>query len=231
MSFWGYSPLPSWGLVVNWRAAVVLLALTASALRWADAFWAWWATINWGSAPEWVGAAGTIGAVFFAVSVARRDGKRLSVEREEAKRDREAFRAEQELLEGRRRRNSATRLLLDSLALSSYGKTQISATIKNTSEDPVYDVNVFLRLNPDDPRRTYIFATLPQLEPDQKTTCTAFEDLKGQVAEVEVQFSDDTGTRWRRGRNGIVRAVQPEDPLYVRSTISTGTPVITYGGV
>lgn len=70
---------------------------------------------DWGTIPDWLAAFGTIGAVWWALHIGLRDGKRLDEERREAKQDREAaateralFRAEREAgIEAEKRRLAA----------------------------------------------------------------------------------------------------------------------------
>ncbi|MBT2523274.1 hypothetical protein [Arthrobacter sp. ISL-28] len=189
---------------------------------------------DWGSLPDWFAAAGTIGAVAWALYVGRRDGKRLDAERLEAKADREEAAADRALFrqqqsdeaEARKRRLAAKvtviaeKTYIGPESIRGYEGRGIRWKVHNGGDEPILMVSVVQRPMPNEEGAetavSQISKTWPAIEPGgfrEEVTPLYSEEWH---PEREVQFTDGSGQRWQRKAYGGLRTISPDDPDALR---------------
>lgn len=157
--------------------------------------------INWGSAPEWVAAVGTVGSLFAALWLVRKEGE-----------DRKQREVE---------RYSAPAHRVSAWCLEEEAKLILA--VKNMGEEPVYNCMIYVSgtgdfsgypgQRPDSPREI-LYGTIPPGETlkDEKDASFAKAEHFGFPA-IEVEFTDARGKHWRRDMEGAVTEIAYRHPI------------------
>lgn len=194
---------------------------------------------NWGSVPDWLAAVGTIGAVGWALHLGLRDGKRLDLERHEAKQDREAAADERALYRKDRaeekdaeKRRLAAQVTLIAEKSHSYNKLQndfegpaVNWTVHNGGNEPISMVTLVQReIDPATGTETGNADMAKQWNViEAGGTRRALTELSGRTFHPnrEVQFTDGAGVRWQRKSLGVLRMLEADDPEATRIYITS----------
>lgn len=192
--------------------------------------------------PDWFAAAGTIGAVAYALHAGLRDHKRwareraeaadrLQREQEQAAEDRKLFRQEQaERAEAARRRLAAQVTVIAQKSYSSNASRNgflgpaVRWEVHNGGDEPISMVAVVQRPIPSDSEAAApeISKSWPVIEAGGSRE--ALIQLHGDNFHPnrEVQFTDGTGARWQRKSFGELREIAGDDPEAIRFMMMQG---------
>lgn len=157
--------------------------------------------INWGDAPTWVGAVGTVFAIGAAVYAGLQAKRVYLIEK---------ARDQQQLLESRGAQAASISAWVDWSHISSGGGKMPVVVLQNASRLPVYDLRVQVLDGSATVLATEHFPTLPPSpEPKKRAIVLAHqqEDSPQQPLEVTLAFRDASGLRWTRDTAGIIKEV------------------------
>lgn len=177
--------------------------------------------LDWGSIPNWFAAVGTILAVGISIYLARRDGKRLEVERREAAEDRAEFRRLQAQEADRRMRQLASQVTLVSERGfdSDDGKEFRSYRVHNNGDEPISLVTITERpiVNGELSPTGQIIKTWPIIEGGGERIVRGPNYFDHEFPLVRPMdraliFRDGLGQRWLRNELGVLRTLGDDDP-------------------
>lgn len=160
----------------------------------------WWGTIDWGTAPDWLAATGTISAVVFALWQVRRDA---NLRRAAEVAQKEQAEAEEKI----RRRRNAQRLFVDIEAIMkgepgyeesrNRGRKLARVRTTNRADEPFVSIVIY---NPNGNR----LLRIPHLAPYQEMVHFSPRENIDRYRRTHIVFADSEGTIWSRDPQGKV---------------------------